>query len=61
GWDSKVAHEVFLFILQKWHNCRMGDYARHVSQVSSIGKDKASLALRSKLKAVAGNGEVTAG
>ncbi|CBJ31948.1 expressed unknown protein [Ectocarpus siliculosus] len=24
-WDSKVAHEVFLFIVQKWHNCRMGD------------------------------------
>ncbi|CAN0159808.1 unnamed protein product, partial [Ectocarpus sp. 4 AP-2014] len=32
----------------------------HVSQVSSIGKDKASLALRSKLEAVAGNGEVKA-
>ncbi|CAM9437215.1 unnamed protein product, partial [Hapterophycus canaliculatus] len=41
GAEPTVAHEVFMFILHKWHNCRMGDYTRRVSEVSSIRRFRA--------------------
>lgn len=57
GADPAITHEVFMFILHKWHNCRMGDYTRRVSQVSSLSNHKGAVALRTGLKVVSGKAE----
>lgn len=55
---SPSVREVFDFLLTKWHNCRMGDHVRRVTETTKLCKEKASnLALRTTLKAVSGKSE----
>lgn len=50
--NSKRSVRIFL---SKWHNCRMADYARRLSEMSTLSKAKAdNLALHTKLKALSG-------
>ncbi|CAN0104973.1 unnamed protein product, partial [Pylaiella littoralis] len=48
--DPKVSREVFEFVTRKYQNCRMGDWTRRVSRMTSISKAQASVALRTELK-----------
>ena len=53
---SQAVLEEFDFVLDKWLNCRMGDYARRLSDTSMIliSAKAGDAALRTKLRAVSG-------
>lgn len=55
--ETAVLSDIFDFIMTKWHNVRMGDYTRRLSEVSStVSAAKAdNTALRTTLKVVSRN------
>jgi len=55
GVDQTVFWECFIFVVEKFHNFRMGEYAKSLTENSSLKFTKASVALRQKLNAHTGS------
>ncbi|CAB1116607.1 unnamed protein product [Ectocarpus sp. CCAP 1310/34] len=58
--QPEILDDIYKFVLQKFHNVRMGDFARRLSQNSTLRLSKGELALRQNLRATSAKGEATA-
>ncbi|CAM9858149.1 unnamed protein product, partial [Pylaiella littoralis] len=56
----EIIDNIYKFVLQKFHNVRMGDFSRRLSENSTLRLSKGELALRQQLRATSAKGAATA-
>ncbi|CAN0378812.1 unnamed protein product, partial [Pylaiella littoralis] len=52
----EIIDNIYKFVLQKFHNVRMGDFSRRLSENSTLRLSKGELALRQQLRATSAKG-----